>query len=414
MQVVHTRCCGLDVHQKSVVACILLTDPDGTVHRAVQTFGTMTADLLALNDWLTAQQVTPVAMESTGVYWRPVFNLLEAEHEIILVNAQHIKAVPGRKTDVKDAEWLADLLRHGLLRASCIPPAPVRALRDLRDLTRYRQTLIHARTQEVNRLHKLLESANLKLGAVASDVLGKSGREMLEAILAGEQRPETLADLARGRLRAKLPQLRQALVGRVQAQHHMLIRHVLAHIDLLEEQLEQLTQEIEAVLAPFTEAVALLETIPCIGPTAAVAIVAEIGTDMSRFPSAKHLASWAGVCPGNRQSAGKRLGGRTTGGNPWLRGILGEVAWSIAHTSNSYLAAQYHRFARRSGKHKAIVAVCHSLLIIIYHMLRTQSAYYDLGADYFDALENERLQRYYVRRLEQLGFAVNLTPPQIT
>ena len=410
MQVVYTRCCGLDVHQKSVVACILLTDPEGTVHREVQTFGTMTADLLALNDWLNARQVTQVAMESTGVYWRPVFNLLEAEHEIILVNAQHIKAVPGRKTDVKDAEWLADLLRHGLLRASFIPPA---AVRDLRELTRYRQTLIRARTQEVNRLHKQLESANLKLGAVATDVLGKSGRDMLEAILSGEQRPERLAELARGRLRAKLPQLRQALRGRVQTQHRGLIRHVLAHIDFIEEQLEQLTTEIEAALTPFTEAVAFLETIPCIGHTAAVAIIAEIGTDMSRFPSAKHLASWAGVCPGNRQSAGKRLGGRTTGGNPWLCASLGEVAWSIAHTSSSYLAAQYHRFARRSGKHKAIVAVCHSLLVIVYHMLRTRSAYYDLGPDYFDSLENERLQRHYVRRLEQLGFAVTLTSPQI-
>jgi transposase len=410
MQVVHTRCCGLDVHQKSVVACLLLTDPDGTVHREVQTFGTMTADLLALNDWLDARQIAQVAMESTGVYWRPVFNLLEAEHEIILVNAQHIKAVPGRKTDVKDAEWLADLLRHGLLRASFIPPA---AVRDLRELTRYRQALVHARTQEVNRLHKHLESANLKLGAVATDILGKSGREMLEAILAGEQRPETLAELARGRLRAKLPQLRQALEGRVRAPHRVLIRHVLAHIDFIEEQLAQLTTEIGAALTPFDGAVAVLETIPCIGHTAAVAIIAELGTDMSRFPSAKHLASWAGVCPGNRQSAGKRLGGRTTGGNPWLRAILGEVAWSIARTSSSYLAAQYHRFARRSGKHKAIVAVCHSLLVIIYHMLGTQSPYHDLGPDYFDALENERRQRHYVRRLEQLGFTVTLTSPQI-
>jgi transposase len=411
MRVVYARCCGLDIHQKSVVACILLTDPDGTVQREVQTFGTMTADLLALNDWLNARQVAQVAMESTGVYWRPVFNLLEAEHEIILVNAQHMKAVPGRKTDVKDAEWLADLLRHGLLRASFIPPAPVRTLREL---TRYRQTLVHARTQEVNRLHKLLETANLKLGAVATDVLGKSGREMLDAILAGEERPEQLADLARGRLRAKLPQLRQALEGRIQTQHRVLLRHVLAHIDFIEQHLQQLTQEIETALASMADATALLETIPCIGHTTAVAIIAEIGTDMRRFPSAKHLASWAGVCPGNRQSAGKRLGGRTTQGNPWLRAALGEVTWSIAHTSNSYLAAQYHRFARRIGKHKAIVAVSHSLLVIIYHMLATHRTYSDLGPDYFDTLENMRLQRHYVRRLEQLGFAVTLTSPQTT
>jgi len=410
MQVVHARCCGLDVHQKTVVACILRTETDGTVYREVHSFGTMTADLLALNDWLNARRVQQVAMESTGVYWRPVFNLLEADHEIILVNAQHMKAVPGHKTDVKDAEWLADLLRHGLLRASFIPPAPIRALREL---TRYRQTLTAERTQEVNRLHKLLESANLKLGAVATDILGKSGRDMLDAILTGEQRPETLADLARGRLRAKLPQLRQALEGRVQVQHRVLIRHVLAHIDFLEGQLAQLASDIEELLAPCAEAVALLKTIPCVGHTAAVAIVAEIGTDMSRFPSAKHLASWAGVCPGNRQSAGRRLGGKTTYGDTWLRAVLGEVAWSLAHTSSSYLAAQYHRLARRCGKHKAIVAVCHSLLVVIYHMLRDHRPYQDLGPDYFERLDATRLQRHYVRRLEQLGYDVTLAPTQV-
>lgn len=413
MQVVYTRCCGLDVHQKTVVACILQTDTDGTVHREVHSFGTMTADLLALNDWLNARQVEQVAMERTGVYWRPVFNLLEADHEIILVNAQHMKAVPGHKTDVKDAEWLADLLRHGLLRASCIPPAPIRALREW---TRYRQTLTAERTQEVNRLHKLLESANLKLGAVATDILGKSGRDMLAAIQTGEQRPETLADRARGRLRAKLPPLRQALEGRVQAQHRVLIHHVLAHIDFLEGRLAQLASDVEELLAPCAEAVALLETIPCVGHTTAVAIVAEmaeIGTDISRFPSAKHLASWAGVCPGNRQSAGRRLGGKTTHGDTWLRAILGEVAWSLAHTSTSYLAAQYHRLARRCGKHKAIVAVCHSLLVVIYHMLRPRRPYQDLGSDYFERLDATRLQRHYVRRLEQLGSAVTLAPTQV-
>jgi transposase len=398
------------VHQKTVVACVLLTDPDGTVHREVHSFSTMTADLLALNDWLNARQVEQVAMESTGIYWRPVFNLLEADHEIILVNAQHMKAVPGHKTDVKDAEWLADLLRHGLLRASFIPPAPIRALREL---TRYRQTLTHERTQEVNRLHKLLESANLKLGAVASDILGTSGRDMLAAIVAGEQHPETLAELARGRLRAKLPLLSQALQGRVQPQQRVLIRHVLAHIDFLEGQLAHLAADIQDLLAPCAEAVALVESIPCVGHTAAVAIVAEIGTDMRRFPSAKHLASWAGVCPGNRQSAGKRLGGKTTYGDTWLRAILGEVAWSLAHTSSSYLAAQYHRLARRCGKQKAVVAVCHSLLVVIYHLLRDLRPYQDLGPDYFDRLDTRRLQRHYVRRLEQLGYAVTLAPSDV-
>jgi transposase len=259
MQVVYTRCCGLDVHQKTVVACVLLTEPTARVHREVRTFGTMTADLLALDDWLNALGVEQVALESTGVYWRPVFNLLEADHEVILVNAQHLKAVPGRKTDVKDSEWLADLWRHGLVKASFIPPQPVR---ELRELTRYRKTLIQARAQEVNRLHKVLEGANLKLGAVATDVLGSSGRDMLAAILAGTVDPAVLAELARGRLRAKLPQLRQALDGRVTAQHRLLIRHMLTCIDFLEQQLTELTAELEAQLAPFAEAVALLETIP--------------------------------------------------------------------------------------------------------------------------------------------------------
>jgi transposase len=407
MQVVNTRCCGLDVHQKTVVACVLLTQTSGQVAREVRVFGTMTVDLLALNEWLNGLGVRQVAMESTGVLWRPVYNLLEADHEVILVNAQHMKAVPGRKTDIKDAEWLADLLRHGLLKASFIPPEPVR---ELRELTRYHATLVAERTQAVNRLHKLLEGANLKLGAVASDVLGKSGRDMLEAILAGEGDPQTLAELARGRLRAKLPVLRQALDGRVQAFHRVVLRHLLDQIDFLERQLAQLVVEIEERLAPVAEAVALLETIPCVGHTAATTIVAELGDDMSHFASAKHLASWAGVCPGNKQSAGKRLGGKTTNGNTWLRAILGEVAWSIAHTSNTYLAAQYHRLARRRGRQKAIVAVCHTLVIIIYHMLRDRAPYHDLGADYFEQLDTSRLQRHYVQRLQTLGFTVTLTP----
>ncbi|MGE5334976.1 MAG: IS110 family transposase [Nitrososphaerota archaeon] len=407
MQVVNMRCCGLDVHQKTVVACVVLTEPTGEVQREVRTFGTMTGDLLALNDWLNALAVEQVALESTGVYWRPVFNLLEADHQIMLVNAQHLKAVPGRKTDVKDSEWLADLLRHGLVKASFIPPQPVR---ELRELTRYRKTLVQARAQEVNRLHKVLEGANLKLGAVATDVLGTSGRDMLAAILAGEADPAVLADLARGRLRAKLPQLRQALEGRVTAQHRVLIRHVLAHIDFLEQQLAELIAEIEAQLAPFAEAVTLLETIPGVAEAAATAIVAEVGVDMTRFPSAKHLASWAGLCPGNKQSGGRRLSGKTTTGNVWLRAVLGEVAWSITHTSGNYLAALYHRLARRRGKQKAIVALAHSLLVSIYYMLRDHQPYRDLGADHFDRLQSARIQRHYVRRLEQLGYAVTLSP----
>jgi transposase len=407
MQVVYARCCGLDVHQKSVVACVLLSAEDGQTQREVRTFGTMTADLLALNDWLNTLAVKQVALESTGIYWRPVFNLLEADHEIVLVNAQHLRGVPGRKTDVKDSEWLADLLRHGLLKASFIPPEPIR---ELRELTRYRKTLVQARAQEVNRLHKVLESANLKLGAVATDVLGASGRDMLAAILAGEADATALAELARGRLRAKLPQLRQALEGRVTAQHRLLIRHVLAHVDFIEQHLAELTAEIDGRLAPFAEAVALLQTIPGVAEAAATAIVAEIGVDMTRFPSAKHLASWAGLCPGNKQSAGRRLSGKTTSGNVWLRAALGEVAWSITHTSGNYLVALYHRLARRRGKQKAIVALAHSLLVSIYHMLRDHQPYRDLGPDHFDQFESRRIQRHYVRRLEQLGYAVTLAP----
>lgn len=410
MQVQYARCCGLDVHQKSVVACVLLTAEDGRVQRQLRTFSTMTADLLALNDWLNAQQVEQVAMESTGVYWRPVYNLLEADHRISLVNAQHLQTVPGRKTDLKDSEWLADLLRHGLLKASFIPPAPIR---ELRELTRYRKTLVQERAQEVNRLHKVLESANIKLSAVASDVLGTSGREMLAALLSGEPDVVAMAELARGRLRAKRPALRQALEGRVTAQHRLLLRHILAHLDFLDGQLEQLTAEIEQAQTAMADAVALVQTVPGVAEAAASAIIAEIGVDMSCFPSAAHLASWAGLCPGNRQSGGKRLSGHITPGNRWLRAVLGQVAWAAVHPHDTYPTALYHRLARRRGKQRAIVAVAHSLLVSIYHMLRTQQPYHDLGPDHLDQLDHERLQRQYVRRLEQLGYAVTLSPAEV-
>jgi transposase len=408
MQVVYPRCAGLDVHQKTVVACVLLTAPDGTVTRHLATFGTMTADLLALHDWLARLGVTHIALESTGVYWRPVFNLLEGDgRTLILINPQHMRAVPGRKTDLKDAEWLADLLRHGLLKASFIPPAPIRALREL---TRYRKTLVQQRADEVNRVQKTLEGANIKLAAVATDVLGASGRAMLTALLGGEAAPEVLAELAKGRLRAKLPALRQALDGRVKPHHRVLLGQLLAHIEFLEGSIAQLTEEIERALTPFEDAATLLATIPGIGAVAAAAIVAEIGVDMGRFPSAKHLASWAGVCPETRESGGKRQSSRTGKGNVWLRGMLGEVAWSAARSKGTYLHAQYHRLARRRGKHKAVMAVAHTLLVMIYHVLKTGRAYHELGADYFDRLDAARLERHHVRRLEQLGFAVTLTP----
>src|SRR5688572_4482606 len=391
MQIVHERCCGLDVHKKTVVACVLLTRADGTVERKVRTFGTMTAELLALSDWLADLEVGQIALESTGVYWKPVFNLLEGDgRTIVLVNPQHMKAVPGRKTDVKDSEWLADLLRHGLVRASFIPPAPIR---ELRELTRYRKTLVRERGQETQRLQKLLESANIKLSAVASNVLGVSGSAMLRALRDGEEDPQILAEFARGKLRTKLPALRQALLGRVRPYHRILLGELLAHITYLDETIARLDAEIERHLATFTEEVELLQTIPGISQVAAATLVAEIGVDMTRFPSARHLDSWAGVCPGNRQSAGKRLGGKPTKGNVWLRAVLGEVAWAAARTRDTYLRAQFERLAKRRGRKKAVVAVGHSILVIVYHLLRTRRPYADLGVDYFDSQDTERIAR---------------------
>ncbi len=395
-----------------MVACLLLTEPNGTVRRRVSTFGTMTADLLALADWLGSSGVTHIAMESTGVYWRPVYNILEGDCAVILVNAQHIKAVPGRKTDVKDSEWLAgrppgSILRHGLLQPSFIPPAPIR---ELRDLTRYRKTLIGERAQEANRLQKVLETANIKLAMVATDVLGVSGRQMLAALLGGEQDAEALAELARGRLREKLPQLRRALVGRVQPYHRILIERILAHIDFLEESIATLQQEIDRCLLPFAQAVALLVTIPGVSAHAAATLIAEIGTEMAQFPSAKHLASWAGVCPGNRESGGKRRSGKPTAGNRWVKAVLGEVAWSVSRTRDNYLVAQYQRMARRKGRLKAIGATMHTVLVIAYHVLRDGTPYRELGADYFDKLDTARLERHHVNRLKALGYYVVLTP----
>jgi transposase len=376
------------VHKKSVVACVLTTRADGSVERHMRTFKTMTADLLELASWLDSFQVTHVAMESTGVYWRPVFNVLEdGQRALLLVNPQHMRAVPGKKTDVKDAEWIADLLRHGLLQASFIPPTTIRALREL---TRYRKTLVQERGDEVNRLHKTLDGANIKLAAVATDVLGVSGRAMFAALLAGERDPDVLADLARGTLRKKLPQLRQALLGYIQPHHLILISQILAHIDFLTQAIADVQSEIEERLAPFDQTLQLLQTIPGIKAVAGAAILAEIGADMSRFPTAAHLASRAGLCPTNKESAGKHLPGPMNRGNVWLRAIMGEVAWASVKTKASYFYAQFHRIARRRGRNKAAIAVAHSL-------------------DYFDHLDAQRVERHHVRRLEQLGYSVTLT-----
>ncbi len=333
-----------------------------------------------------------------GEFWRLIYNILEGEeHSIILVNAQPMKAVPGRKTDVLDSAWLADLLRYGLLKASFIPPAPIR---ELRELTRDRKTLVQERASEINRLQKVLESANLKLAAVATDILGKSGREMLDAFVNGQQDPAVLAALARGRLRPKIPQLQRALEGRVKAHHRFLIEQILSHIDFLDRAIAKVYEEVEHCLAPFSEAVTSLQTILCINAITAAIIVAEMGTDMTRFPSAKHLASWVGVCPANRQSGGKRLSGTAIKGDVWPRAVLGEIAVSIARSGGSYLHAQSHRIARSPGKQKAVWAVAHSIIIIVYHLLRTKQPYQDLGEQYFEQREAPRLERHHVRKLE--------------
>jgi len=337
MEIRYERCCGLDVHKRTVVACLLVPGPAGAPSKQIRTFGTMTRDLLALSDWLAAAGCTHVAMESTGVFWKPIYNLLEGSFELVVVNAQHIKAVPGRKTDVRDAEWIADLLRHGLLRASFIPD---RSQRELRELTRYRTTLIHDRANEVNRLQKVLEGANIKLASVATDILGKSGRDMLEALVGGASDSALLAQLARGRLREKLPQLEQALAGQFGAHHRFLLAQQLAHIDFLDASLERVSTEIAERVRPFAAEVARVQSIPGVGRRTAEVLVAEIGVDLTRFPTARHLASWAGLCPGNDESAGKRRSGRTRKGSPWVRTPLVAAAQAAARTKDTYLAAQ--------------------------------------------------------------------------
>jgi transposase len=365
----------------------------------------MTPDLLELADWLGACGVTHVAMESTGVYWKPVWNLLEAQFELLLVNARHIKQVPGRKTDVKDCEWLADLLRHGLLRGSFVPD---QAQRELRELTRYRTTLVRERASEVNRLQKTLEGANIKLSSVATDITGVSGRHIMQALVAGQTDINLLADLARGRLRDKLPQLQRALVGRFGTHQRFLLAQQLAHLEGLEDVIEQLDREVEQRLRPFTEALDRLDTIPGWARRTAENVVAEIGLDMSRFPSAPHLASWAGMCPGNNESAGKRKTGKTRKGDRWLRSALIEAAHASGRTRNTYLGAQYRRLVARKGKKKAAVAVGHTMLVIAYYLLTRQTDYADLGPTYFDHRDEQHVTQRLVNRLEALGYTVQL------
>ena len=401
METVCERCCGLDVHKKSVTACAIT--PEG---KEVKTYGTVTDELVSLVSWLREKGCTHVAMESTGVFWKPIYNLLElAEIETLVVNAQHMKAVPGRKTDVKDAEWIADLLRHGLLKGSYIPD---REQRELRELVRYRRSLIDERTRESNRIQKVLEGANIKLSSVASDVLGKSGRAMIEAVIADVDDPKALAGLAKGALRSKRDRLEPALKGLIGAHQRMLLSAQLEHIDFLDCQIAELDAEIARRTRPFEECLELLDTIPGVGRRGAEEIVAWTGVDMSRFPDAGHLSSWAGVSSGNNESAGKRRSGRTRKGNPALRATVVSAARAAARTKNTYLSAQYHRIAARRGANRAAVAVAHTILVIAYHILKRREPYVDLGPDYFSKRKEGAIARRAMATLETLGYKVQI------
>jgi transposase len=405
MDVIVERPAALDVHKAQVTACVRVRGEDGQRRSEVREFSTMVGGLLVLRDWLKAHAVTQVAMEATSVYWKPVWAVLEDDFELLLVNARYVKNLPGRKTDVKDAEWLCQLLEAGLLRASFVPPKPIRALRQL---TRYRKAQIKERQREANRLHKALEDTGIKLDCVATNILGKSGRDMLDALCQGTTDPEVLADLARGKLRKKIPALKQALEGRFEPLHALLVGSILAHLDFLDEQVERLSEAIEEQLRPFAPAVELFRTVDGIETRTAQNILAEIGVDMSVFPSAGHLASWAGQCPGNDQSAGKRRSGRTRKGSKWLNDALNDAAMSAIRTNDSYLQAQYQRLRPRIGHGRALGAVKHSIICACWHMLTTGELYRDLGGDYFRKRDPERQTKRLIAQLERLGHKVTL------
>jgi transposase len=406
MQTLVERGCGLDVHQATVVACLLIVLKNGKVRKEIRTFGTTTRELLALREWLLSQGCTNVAMESTGVYWKPVYAVLEGGAlQIVVANAQHVKKVPGRKTDVKDAEWIADLLCHGLLRPSFVPPKPIR---ELRDLMRYRRKLVESQGAERNRLLKLLETANIKLASVATDVFGMSGRLMLRALIEGKATPQEMAELAKGVLRKKIPELEPALEGKLEEHHRFLLRLQLDRLEAAEKDLAVLEQRIQQKLQPYEAQLTLLDEIPGVDWTLAAAILAELGVDMSVFGGTSQLASWAGVCPGNNESAGKRKNSRIPKGNVYLKTALVEAATAAARTKGSYLRDKFYRLKARRGYKRAVVAVAHKILVAIYHMLSHQVGYNELGDLYLDKLNKHHVTRNLVRRLERLGYTVTL------
>jgi transposase len=404
------RGCGLDVHQATVVACLLVIRKSGKIQKQLRSFGTTTRELLELREWLSSEHCNHVAMESTGVYWKPIYAVLEGDDlEIVVANALHIKKVPGRKTDVKDAEWIADLLCHGLLRPSFVPPAPIR---ELRDLTRYRRKLVESRTAERNRLLKLLESANIKVASVATDVFGLSGQRMLDALIEGKASLPEMADLAIGRLRNKIPQLELALEGKLQEHHRFLLRLQRSRLEAVESDLSILEQRIQQQLQPYAAQLALLREIPGVDLTLAAIIIAELGVDMTVFHSPSQLSSWAGVCPGNNESAGKRKSSRVPKSNMYLKTALVEAANAAARAKGTYLRDKFYRLKARRGYKRASMAIAHKILVAIYHMFSEDVHYNDLGDLYLDKLNNHQVTRTLVHRLERLGYTVTLTPQQ--